>query len=130
VLLRHDLERIQSTTSGNLTLNLDRNCNALGDIDMDLIITVVHLFITFDLIDVDECEWKPHVQGAIRLISCLQSFEGGNLKCSPLADIRDSIMSDCLTCVPYLLLPCLPTLPVLGGSYVTLLLLTGEMLLL
>ncbi|KAL3485994.1 fungal-specific transcription factor domain-containing protein [Aspergillus germanicus] len=97
VLLRHDLEKIHSTTSAKLTLKLNLNCNDVGDIDMDLIITVVHLFITFDLIDVDECEWKPHVQGAIRLISCLQSFEGGSRRYSPLADIRDSIMSDCLT---------------------------------
>ncbi|KAL3441851.1 fungal-specific transcription factor domain-containing protein [Aspergillus insuetus] len=92
VLLRHDLEKIHSTTS-----NPNLNPMGIGDIDMDLIITVVHLFITFNLIDVDECEWKPHVQGAIRLISCLQSFEGNNRKYSPLADIRDSIMSDCLT---------------------------------
>jgi hypothetical protein len=101
VLLRHDLDKIHATsTHTNLGLNLNKP-NPIGDIDMDLIITVVHLFITFDLIDVDECEWKPHVQGAIRLISCLQSFEGGNKKYSPLADIRDSIMSDCLTCVTY-----------------------------
>jgi hypothetical protein len=89
VLLRHAL--------GNIHTNAT-NSESEADVDMDLIITVIHLFITFDLIDVGECQWRAHVQGAIRLIGCLQSLQGSRTP-SPLAAIRDSIMSDCLTYV-------------------------------
>ncbi|KAL2807831.1 fungal-specific transcription factor domain-containing protein [Aspergillus granulosus] len=79
VLLRHSLTSIHS-----------------NNIDIDLIITVIHLFITFDLIDMGESGWRAHVQGAIQLISRLKALEQTR-RPSPLAGIRDSIMSDCLT---------------------------------
>ncbi|KAJ0425018.1 fungal-specific transcription factor domain-containing protein [Aspergillus carlsbadensis] len=103
ILLRHALDTIYSTTSNsNSNSTPNTSINPDPNTDIELIMTAIHLFITFDLIDVDECEWKPHVQGAIRLISCLQSIEGTGdgireRMASPLADMRDSIMSDCLT---------------------------------
>ncbi|KAL2847583.1 fungal-specific transcription factor domain-containing protein [Aspergillus pseudodeflectus] len=105
VLLRHAL--------GNIHINAT-NSESAADVDMDLIITVIHLFITFDLIDVGECQWRAHVQGAIRLIGCLQSLQGSQTP-SPLAAIRDSIMSDCLTY--YILNSTLLTRPTLENPF-------------
>ncbi|RDW78909.1 uncharacterized protein DSM5745_05761 [Aspergillus mulundensis] len=71
---------------------------ALEDIhhvDLDLITTVVHLFIIFELMSPGGDEWRAHVQGALRLISYLQTLEPRDA--SPAALIRDTITSDCLT---------------------------------
>ncbi|CEL09339.1 hypothetical protein ASPCAL12477 [Aspergillus calidoustus] len=105
VLLRHALGSIRTNATNNVSE---------ADVDMDLIITVIHLFITFDLIDVGECQWRAHVQGAIRLIGCLQSLQGSRTP-SPLAAIRDSIMSDCLTY--YILNSTLLTRPTLENPF-------------
>ncbi|KAL4921338.1 fungal-specific transcription factor domain-containing protein [Aspergillus aurantiobrunneus] len=67
----------------------------IPNIDADLVVTVVHLFITFELISPGEDEWRAHVQGALRLISYLQTLESQHV--SPAALIRDRITSDCLT---------------------------------
>ncbi|KAL2816007.1 fungal-specific transcription factor domain-containing protein [Aspergillus cavernicola] len=66
----------------------------VSNIDVDLVVTVIHLFITFDLIGPSEDEWRAHVQGAIRLITGLKSLE--THQTSPVALIRDRITSDCL----------------------------------
>lgn len=63
-------------------------------IDIDILIAVVHLFIIFELISPGGDEWTAHVQGALRLISYLQSLERHSS-----GFIRDSITSDCLTYV-------------------------------
>ncbi|KAL2825252.1 fungal-specific transcription factor domain-containing protein [Aspergillus pseudoustus] len=102
-LLRSSLENIQRTNTGGNS-NDSASENDIGvDVELDLIITVIHLLITFDLIDMGESEWRAHVQGAIRLISYLQTLEHKkrrdrrSTRQSPLASIRDAITSDCLT---------------------------------
>ncbi|KAL4754378.1 hypothetical protein BDW72DRAFT_190240 [Aspergillus terricola var. indicus] len=67
----------------------------VSTIDVDLSITVVHLFIIFELLSPGGDEWRAHVQGALRLISYLQTLAP---RCaSPAALIRDTVTSDCLT---------------------------------
>ncbi|KAL4883157.1 fungal-specific transcription factor domain-containing protein [Aspergillus karnatakaensis] len=73
---------------------LRHSLNDLSTIDVNLVVTIVHLFIIFELIGQGEGEWRAHVQGAIRLISYLQALE--LCDASPLAVIRASITSDCL----------------------------------
>ncbi|KAF7591674.1 hypothetical protein BBP40_001252 [Aspergillus hancockii] len=63
--------------------------------DFDLIVTVVLLFINSELLDSGKNEWRAHVEGAMKLISCLKPF--GSVQLSPIALIRDRIASDCLT---------------------------------
>ncbi|KAL4866241.1 fungal-specific transcription factor domain-containing protein [Aspergillus spectabilis] len=67
----------------------------IHNIDVNLVVTIVHLFITFELIGPGEGEWRAHVQGAMRLISYLQTLE--LCDASSLAIIRASFTSDCLT---------------------------------
>jgi hypothetical protein len=67
----------------------------VSTIDVDLSIAVVHLFIIFELLSPGGDEWRAHVQGALRLISCLQTLTPR--RASPAALIRDTVTSDCLT---------------------------------
>ena len=67
----------------------------LPSTDVDLIVTVILLFINLELIDSGKNAWRAHVEGAMKLISSLKSFENDQL--SPIALIRDRITSDCLT---------------------------------
>ncbi|KAL4946465.1 hypothetical protein BDV06DRAFT_122439 [Aspergillus oleicola] len=67
----------------------------IQDIDVDVVITVIHLFIISELISPCQDEWMSHVQGALRLIGYLQILE--SRPASPAAFIRDSVTSDCLT---------------------------------
>ncbi|KAL4928804.1 transcription factor domain-containing protein [Aspergillus undulatus] len=74
---------------------LRRALGNIADIDVDLTVTVIHLFIISELISPCQDGWMAHVQGALRLISCYQSLE--SCPTSPAAFIRDSVTSDCLT---------------------------------
>ncbi|KAL4954356.1 fungal-specific transcription factor domain-containing protein [Aspergillus filifer] len=74
---------------------LRRALEDISNYDVDLIITVIHLFIISELISPCQDEWKSHVQGALRLIGYLQTLE--SRPASPAAFIRDSVTSDCLT---------------------------------
>jgi hypothetical protein len=74
---------------------LRRALEDIHNIDAYLVVTIVHLLITFELIGPGEGEWMAHVQGAMRLISYLQTLE--LCDASPLAITRASITSDCLT---------------------------------
>ncbi|KAI9370024.1 fungal-specific transcription factor domain-containing protein [Aspergillus egyptiacus] len=88
--------RVDALSSKHRALGLLRR--ALDDVrstDIDLIVTVIHLFINLDLLDPGDGEWAAHAQGALRLIGYLQALE--RPYASPLAQIRDSITSDCLT---------------------------------
>ncbi|KAL4770698.1 fungal-specific transcription factor domain-containing protein [Aspergillus nidulans var. acristatus] len=67
----------------------------VSTIDVDLSIAVVHLFIIFELLSPGGDEWRAHVQGALRLISYLQTLTPR--RASPAALIRDTVTSDCLT---------------------------------
>ncbi|KAL4909578.1 hypothetical protein BDW74DRAFT_174780 [Aspergillus multicolor] len=67
----------------------------IDHIDVDLIVTIVHLLIIFELMSPGGDEWRAHVQGSLRLISYLQTLEPRQV--SPAALIRDTITSDCLT---------------------------------
>ncbi|KAL4978294.1 hypothetical protein BDW66DRAFT_158371 [Aspergillus desertorum] len=74
---------------------LRRALEDVSTIDVDLSITVVHLFIILELLSPGGDEWRAHVQGALRLISYLQTLTPR--RASPAASIRDTVTSDCLT---------------------------------
>ncbi|KAE8137730.1 fungal-specific transcription factor domain-containing protein [Aspergillus pseudotamarii] len=67
----------------------------LPSTDVDLIVTVILLFINLELIDSGKNAWRAHVEGAIALIISLKPFQKDQI--SPIALIRDRITSDCLT---------------------------------
>ncbi|BAE58438.1 unnamed protein product [Aspergillus oryzae RIB40] len=67
----------------------------LPSTDINLIVTVILLFINLELIDSGKNAWRAHVKGAMKLISSLKPFQNDQL--SPIALIRDRITSDCLT---------------------------------
>lgn len=67
----------------------------LPSTDVDLIVTVILLFINLELIDSGKNAWRAHVEGAMTLIGSLKPFQ--NDQTSPIALIRDRITSDCLT---------------------------------
>ncbi|KAE8366018.1 fungal-specific transcription factor domain-containing protein [Aspergillus caelatus] len=67
----------------------------LPSTDVDLIVTVILLFINLELIDSGKNAWRAHVEGAMTLIISLKPFQ--NDQTSPIALIRDRITSDCLT---------------------------------
>ncbi|KAI9037684.1 uncharacterized protein KD926_000100 [Aspergillus affinis] len=64
-------------------------------INTDLVVTVVLLFVNFELLVSGKNEWRVHLQGALRLLGCLNLVQGD--QSSPLALMRDRITSDCLT---------------------------------
>lgn len=64
-------------------------------INTDLVVTVVLLFINYELLVSGKNEWRVHLQGALRLLDCLDLIHSD--QSSPLALIRDRITSDCLT---------------------------------
>ncbi|KAE8322431.1 fungal-specific transcription factor domain-containing protein [Aspergillus sergii] len=68
---------------------------SLPTTDINLIVTVILLFINLELIDSGKNAWRAHVEGAMKLISSLKPFENDQI--SPIALIRDRITSDCLT---------------------------------
>ncbi|KAL3460901.1 fungal-specific transcription factor domain-containing protein [Aspergillus heterothallicus] len=112
VLLRDSLQQIQHLQTANL------KSDSRPDVDIDLVITVIHLFITFDLIDMDDCQWRAHVEGAMRLIGSLQTLSHRNKwrsASSPLEGVRDAITSDCLTY--YILGSTLLTTPKLDNPF-------------
>ncbi|KAE8383814.1 fungal-specific transcription factor domain-containing protein [Aspergillus bertholletiae] len=74
---------------------LQKSLTNLPSADVDLIVTVILLFINLELIDSGKNAWRAHVEGAMKLISSLKPFE--NDQTSPIALIRDRITSDCLT---------------------------------
>ncbi|KAB8211610.1 fungal-specific transcription factor domain-containing protein [Aspergillus parasiticus] len=67
----------------------------LSSTDINLIVTVILLFINLELIDSGKNAWRAHVEGAMKLISSLKPFQNDQI--SPIALIRDRITSDCLT---------------------------------
>ncbi|KAB8279203.1 fungal-specific transcription factor domain-containing protein [Aspergillus minisclerotigenes] len=67
----------------------------LPSTDLNLIVTVILLFINLELIDSGKNAWRAHVEGAMKLISSLKPFQNDQI--SPIALIRDRITSDCLT---------------------------------
>ncbi|PLB44098.1 hypothetical protein P170DRAFT_392122 [Aspergillus steynii IBT 23096] len=69
--------------------------HSIQTINTDLIATVVLLFINYELLVSGKNEWRAHVQGALKLLSCLGLTQGD--QSSPLSLIRDRITSDCLT---------------------------------
>ncbi|KAL4966140.1 Zn(II)2Cys6 transcription factor [Aspergillus stella-maris] len=100
--------RMQTTPDASFRANVDalsakhkalvmlrRALQDISNYDVDLIITVIHLFIISELISPCQDEWMSHVQGALRLIGYLQTLE--SRPASPAAFIRDSVTSDCLT---------------------------------
>ncbi|PIG89427.1 hypothetical protein AARAC_003812 [Aspergillus arachidicola] len=66
----------------------------LSSTDINLIVTVILLFIKLELIDSGKNAWRAHVEGAMKLISSLKPFQNDQI--SPIALIRDRITSDCL----------------------------------
>ncbi|RMZ37382.1 hypothetical protein CA14_011645 [Aspergillus flavus] len=67
----------------------------LPSTDINLVVTVILLFINLELIDSGKNAWRAHVEGAMKLISSLKPFQNDQI--SPIALIRDRITSDCLT---------------------------------
>ncbi|OGM46538.1 hypothetical protein ABOM_004591 [Aspergillus bombycis] len=74
---------------------LKRALENLPSTDVDLVVTVILLFINLELIDSGKNAWRAHVEGAMKLISTLKPFTNDQI--SPVALIRDRITSDCLT---------------------------------
>ncbi|KAL3477289.1 fungal-specific transcription factor domain-containing protein [Aspergillus californicus] len=74
---------------------LRQSLDDISTIDIDLLVAVIHFFITFELIGPGADEWRAHVQGAIRLINYLQTLQAHHV--SPVDIIRDRITADCLT---------------------------------
>jgi hypothetical protein len=76
---------------------LNRALNEIKQVNLDIVLASVLLFIEFELIDSGKDDWRLHINGARRLIECLEPLP--NTENSSMTSLRRCLVSNYLVYV-------------------------------